>query len=1088
MVILHAGWVPSSDDLKHICDPLDAAQFCLFLWGEWGDRDETKTGEVSSAPTGTEVPLHPYLLSIDAIQTALSVRGLNEKLFSTYYVSLPTANGRPVSEPMALLSAQHPVDTDELWKLQWESAAASESKSGLTVQVETPRERWWQVKGLLTQGCKALDLLSWIGRLPSIRSGDVLLGSDLVFWMEAGQLALKILRKSKFIPNAAVAAGTSHQLRTFWSVLYGDPDIEDQTKILAKRMPPSCLQYAYPTAPDGQLGNGPRFTGPEELLRCFLDGIVQQSVLAWLREAAEENPHVFRVGQKLAQSKIADHWLRCLSGQQTDRSDEYYESRWFANTIYHWRRSLLDDEPWELCLVAEPTEISPDTAPSVAAVKWWRLRLYLDGVNRDSALIPADWIFCSKLKLKETERRLLPSDPVGKLRAAIARAVAVLPALSSLLEQDEPTELVVSSEQFYRLLQTPEEEMQAAGLHVTLPKGLAQVRQAKVRGTAQPAGSSMLGLDTLLSFDWTVAIEDVEIDRDEFERLVKLRLPVIRIYDRYVMLSSSLTRKLLKLWRTEKDGHLTVGEMLRLQAENGEDEELSFDLQSKGWLSQLLAEPERDRKFQLLPQPKGFQGSMRPYQLRGYSWLKLLSDSGIGACLADDMGLGKTIQVIALLLAKSSESTEQMPSLVVCPTSVIGNWRRELQRFAPTLRVAVYHGPNRAEGSDWKERIVQSDVVLTTYGIVARDRDELAAIQWQGVVLDEAQNIKNPRTQQSRAVRALPAAYKVALTGTPIENSLVELWSLMQFLNPGFLGSLAEFRRTYSNPIERKQDRAAQEKLRRLIRPFVLRRVKTDPAIAAELPQKLEMKVYCSLTLEQAQLYQGVVDQLEAKLAAEDLSLMERRGLILATLARLKQIVDHPSLFLNDRRLSGRRSGKLERLQEMLTEIIAEGEKSLIFTQFAQMGRYLQKHLQTWLGKEILFLHGAVPQKQRMQLVDRFQTSSVDECPVFVLSLKAGGTGLNLTAATHVFHYDRWWNPAVENQATDRAFRIGQTRVVQVHKFICGGTVEDRIDQLIDSKRELADNIVGAGEAWLTELSNAELRELIRLQTADILD
>ena len=371
-------------------------------------------------------------------------------------------------------------------------------------------------------------------------------------------------------------------------------------------------------------------------------------------------------------------------------------------------------------------------------------------------------------------------------------------------------------------------------------------------------------------------------------------------------------------------------------------------------------------------------------------------------------------------------------------------------------------------------------MVISTYGLARRDVDDLVQVPWSDVILDEAQNIKNPQAKQTQAIRKLPAANRIALTGTPVENRLSELWSIMQFLNPGFLGSQAGFRQSFALPIERYQDKAATERLKGLVGPFILRRLKTDPTIIQDLPDKLEMKVYCNLTAEQATLYEAVVkESLERITSAEEG--IERRGVVLGSLTRLKQVCNHPAQFLGDGSALPGRSGKLDRLGEMLEEALSVGDRALVFTQFAEMGHMLQGYLQSLFGVEVLFLHGGTPQKQRDRMVARFQQERGGP-PIFILSLKAGGTGLNLTAANHVFHFDRWWNPAVENQATDRAFRIGQTRDVQVHKFLCAGTLEERIDEMIESKKALAESVVGAGEGWLTELSTDELRDIMSLR------
>jgi len=492
----------------------------------------------------------------------------------------------------------------------------------------------------------------------------------------------------------------------------------------------------------------------------------------------------------------------------------------------------------------------------------------------------------------------------------------------------------------------------------------------------------------------------------------------------------------------------------------------------------LLGRLGGDEPLTELPSPNGLIGQLRPYQVRGFSWLTFLRQWGLGACLADDMGLGKTIQAIALILHDLEERRADGPVLVICPTSVVGNWTREIARFAPSLRVLVHHGSDRASGEEFAAQAAQTDVVISSYVLARRDEETLRQVAWTGVVLDEAQKIKNPAAKQTQAIRRLKAGYRVALTGTPVENRLSELWSIMQFLNPGYLGSQKSFNTHFARPIERYQDPEAMTRLRKLVRSFILRRVKTDPTIIQDLPEKLENKVYCTLTPEQATLYQAVVA--DAMRQVEEAEGIQRRGLVLSMLLRLKQICNHPAQFLGDGSPLPDRSGKLARLGEMLEEVLSVGERALVFTQFAEMGTFLQAHLQELFGGEVLFLYGGTPTKQRDRMIARFQEERHGPA-VFVLSLKAGGLGLNLTRANHVFHFDRWWNPAVENQATDRAFRIGQTRDVWVHKFVCVGTLEERIDELIESKKALAESVVGTGEAWLTELSIDQLRQLVTL-------
>jgi SNF2 family DNA or RNA helicase len=521
---------------------------------------------------------------------------------------------------------------------------------------------------------------------------------------------------------------------------------------------------------------------------------------------------------------------------------------------------------------------------------------------------------------------------------------------------------------------------------------------------------------------------------------------------------------------------MTAAEAL-LDGLGGIDDELPVvGVDADGWLGDLLS-GQADRRLAPVPTPASFRGELRPYQERGLAWLSFLGDLGLGAILADDMGLGKTAQTLALL----AKETISRPTLVVCPMSLVGNWQREAERFTPELNLHVHHGADRLSGEELAAALSAADLVITTYGLAARDQEALGEVKWARVVCDEAQNIKNAATRQARAVRTLPAQSRIALTGTPVENRLSDLWSIMEFVRPGLLGSAERFRTRFAVPIERNGDEEAADRLKRITGPFVLRRLKTDKTIISDLPDKLEMKVWCNLTPEQASLYQATVSDMMARIEAAEAAGegMERRGLVLATMAKLKQVCNHPAHLLGDgSRLDGR-SGKLARLEEICDEVITDGDKALCFTQYAEFGRMLQPYLASRLGCPVLYLHGGTSKRQRDAMVAEFQESA--EPALFVLSLKAGGTGLNLTAASHVIHIDRWWNPAVEDQATDRVFRIGQRKDVQVRKFVCVGTLEERIDAMIEEKKALAERIVGTGEGWLTELSTADLRQVVSL-------
>jgi SNF2 family DNA or RNA helicase len=630
-----------------------------------------------------------------------------------------------------------------------------------------------------------------------------------------------------------------------------------------------------------------------------------------------------------------------------------------------------------------------------------------------------------------------------------------------------------------------------------------------------------LSLNTIIEFDWEVALGDHVLSREELDELADLKAPLVHLRGEWVEVDLDAIREMADRLDQQETDRFTARDVMHmaLGAEEGPAGLPVKEISANGRLGELLDWLGSGSAVQPLSELDGFEGTLRPYQKRGYAWLAFLKRWGLGACLADDMGLGKTVQALALLQRTyngspngspengppkngrsengrsengfvetgssehSDPDTSRQPSLVVCPTSVVSNWKKEANRFTPNLLVLVHHGGDRAvDEQAFREQVSGCALVITNYALLRRDVDLFRALSWNTVVLDEAQYVKNPSAQRTRAARSLTAQHRIAMTGTPVENNVGELWSIMDILNPGLLGSQSSFKKRFFRPIQNERDEETMRHLKRITGPFILRREKTDPTVIDDLPEKHEMTVYTSLTEEQASLYQAVVQETTAALEGEKSELdMERRGLVLSTLTQLKQICNHPAQYLHDDSAIADRSGKLSRLVEMLEEVLASSERALIFTQYTEMGTMLKRHLQETFGREALFLHGGVDQDRRNRMVERFQEAG-DAPPFFLLSLKAGGTGLNLTRANHVFHYDRWWNPAVENQATDRAFRIGQTRRVQVYKFVCAGTLEERIDEMIERKKHLAEQVVDAGEGWITELSTDALKDLFRLR------
>ena len=643
------------------------------------------------------------------------------------------------------------------------------------------------------------------------------------------------------------------------------------------------------------------------------------------------------------------------------------------------------------------------------------------------------------------------------------------------------------------------DDLEAAGIPLLAPGQLAP-RTASVRGAATPATESdgRLGRQALVS--WSVDVAGEAVDEAVLERAAATGASLIHAGGRWIRVDRAAARRALTNLRDHRAKHAKVdaATLLRLAAELADAELDALDRldaddgsvarrpglhavddvdddagsSSGGWLADLLAGLPDDRLAEG-EVPAGFAGTLRPYQLRGLGWLQFLARLGFGGCLADDMGLGKTPTTLAHLAGRPG------PHLVLCPLSVVRNWQAEAARFAPLARVIVHHGTVRDRGDALAHRIASADIVITTYGLAVRDLADLGPTRWTTVVLDEAQAVKNAHTHAARMVRKLHAEQKVALTGTPVENRLGELWAILDVVNPGLLGTERVFHGRWTVPIERHADEKAAAHLRRLTGPFVLRRTKADRSLVPDLPDKVEQIAWASLTREQAAMYQAVVDHLLQE--AEAAEGMKRRGLVLAALTRLKQICNHPAQAAGDGSKLAGRSGKLARFDELVADLVDAEERALVFTQYREMGLLLQRHISDHFGLAVPFLHGGVPKSRRDRMVDDFQAGV--GAPVLLVSLKAGGTGLNLTSASRVIHYDRWWNPAVEDQATDRAWRIGQHRAVFVHKLVCQGTVEERISELIDDKRRLAGMVIGAGagEGWVSELSTSELRDLVTL-------
>ncbi|MFF5217544.1 SNF2-related protein [Micromonospora sp. NPDC000442] len=783
-------------------------------------------------------------------------------------------------------------------------------------------------------------------------------------------------------------------------------------------------------------------------------------------------------------------WLGGLTGPQRGFTAEAAALRTLRAELDQWQRDaaggpvrasfrLVEPSADEL---TEPVTVVPAAPDAVVATTGrWRVEFGLRANDEPGLHVDAGQVW------RGDGATVVGDHPQEILLAELGRASRLWPELDVALRTARPEVLELDTEGAHRFLREGAPTLHAAGFTVLLPswwRRPASRLGARLRARSRSAPGAVtgpadrVGLDALVDYRWELALGDEPLTEDELTRLAALKTPLVRLRGRWVELDPKRLAAGLRLLRST--GELTVADLLRLGLSDAEQPDALpvLEVSADGALGDLLAGAV-DRRLAPLDEPPSFHGTLRAYQRRGLAWLAFLQSLGLGGVLADDMGLGKTVQLLALLAVDPPQAG---PTLLICPMSLVGNWQREAARFTPDKRVHVHHGAQRARGAEFTATVHAADLVLTTYSVAARDAAELAGVDWHRVVVDEAQAIKNAATRQAEAVRSLPARHRIAVTGTPVENRLADLWSIMQFANPGLLGPAATFRKRFAEPIERQGDTEAAERLRRITGPFVLRRLKTDSSIISDLPEKLEMEVFCNLTAEQAALYRVVVDDMLARIESSDG--IERRGLVLATMTRLKQVCNHPAQLLRDGSPLDGRSGKLARLEEILDEALAAGEKALLFTQFAEFGGMLRGHLSARFGREVLFLHGGVGKADRDAMVTRFQSAGGPA--LFVLSLKAGGTGLTLTAANHVVHVDRWWNPAVEDQATDRAFRIGQRRRVQVRKFVCAGTVEEKVAALIADKRGLAASVVGTGEQWVTELSTAQLRELFALEAGAV--
>jgi SNF2 family DNA or RNA helicase len=1017
MLVLHGFWSPSNG---------------LSVWAEDSDRAVKSPSQAlqSARP-------HPFAVPADILA------GICTGKPATATLLLPSLRMAPLDSPELLRITPRPVPRHGPVLLPWTVPVVLLDAAAAFAMFDEPVE-----------GVRHGASIDYLAGLAAFARGLV----------ERGRLLPALDRDG----HGAVA---------YWRPVVAGPDVVAVSSLVAA-MPPVCR--AEPGEPDGH-----------ELVLSALGVWADAAARALLPAGIDLVPP--RRGRRPSRLPAPEAWLSALTAPDGRFEADPDDLAALDVALRAWAefgagragpaRAMFRLTEVEPAAGQAGVDADPDPDPGAgetSADPTWRVEFLLQSTEDPSLLVPAGQVWSDDGGLRRWLER-----PQELLLGELGRASRIYPELATGLRGARPAGLDLDADGAYHFLSTAAALLDEAGFGVQLPSwwdrrrglGLSLSAYTPVEGVVAKAGK--LGRDQLVDFRWELAVGDDTLTEEEIAALAGAKASLVRLRGQWVAVDPEQLRRGLEFLRRGTRGRKSVAEILALAASHPNDVDTPLRLASvraDGWLGDLLGGAAAQSLRPVEPSP-AFTATLRPFQQRGLSWLAFLASLGLGCCLADDMGLGKTVQLLALETLQRHGEPGNAPTLLVCPVSLVGNWQREAARFAPGLRVYAHHGVTRLTGEPLAGRLAATDLVVTTYATATRDIDVLAGYRWHRVVLDEAQAVKNSLSQAAKAVRRLEAGHRVALTGTPMENRLAELWSIMDFLNPGVLGSAELFRTRYAIPVERYGLTAPAERLRAVTRPYLLRRLKTDPAIIDDLPDKIEIKQHCRLTTEQASLYQSVVNDMMDKIENSDG--IARRGNVLAAMAKLKQVCNHPAQLLHDRSPVGRRSGKVIRLEEILEEILAEGHRALCFTQYTEFAEMLMPHLAARFGQDVLYLHGGTPKKRRDEMVARFQAG--DGPPIFLLSLKAGGTGLNLTAASHVLHLDRWWNPAVENQATDRAFRIGQKRNVQVHKFICTGTLEERIDEMIEEKKTLADLVVTDGEGWLTELSTRDLRKVFAL-------
>ncbi|BAY29414.1 putative helicase [Nostoc carneum NIES-2107] len=1058
MKVIHGTWIPNAAS-----DFIQPGSFYLWI--------ETPIVKKSRA---NQQNIHPgHLAKAELIAFLTQALGLKEspnqliQRISPKYFALPTVDNQPLPSP-------------ELIKY---------------LEVEIPEEyedfQYWQVDCYETvisvkteKVNNIIKLLKDIHFLALHNADEVQLGSDLLFWYHYTQAFKQVILKDQYIPSlkyreleaaktkkkSKSSTAQAFEIYATWEII--SVAYEENIKKYIDYMPLICVAGAATS------GDSIEFFDQETLLRHFSESILTNIVTHTASTAAFDK----QIADSLVEYSFYPHRHNPL---KTNQAFAEYQ-QWLA-----WKTKITRtqaDAAFHLCFQLH--------SPQAEAIDNWQMQFLVASKQDPSLKLDLSDYWTMNKTAKTAIHKQYGKDFETHLLLNLGYAARMYPKLWQGLETDQPREMQLTLEEAFAFLQESAWVLEDAGFKVIVPAWYTPAgrRRAKIRLKAsgkklaptKGETTSYFGLNSLVQYEYELAIGEQVVTPQEWEQLINAKAPLVHFRGQWMELDRDKMQQLLEFWQSHGDEQpeMNLLEFLQRSAEAGEEWEIEHD----EVLAEMMAKLQDKSQLEPISEQLNLQGNLREYQKRGVSWLQYLERLGLNGCLADDMGLGKSVQVIARLVQeKEGQRSDLPPTLLIAPTSVVGNWQKEIAKFAPHLTSMVHHGSDRTQDSaDFKAACLQHDVVITSFTLARKDEKLFNSVEWQRLVLDEAQNIKNPKAAQTKAILKLSAKHRLALTGTPVENRLLDLWSIFNFLNPGYLGKEAQFRKSFEVPIQKDNDRVKSVTLKKLVEPLILRRVKTDQSIINDLPDKVEQILYTNLTKEQASLYEVVVKDVEEQLQkAEGI---QRKGLILSTLMKLKQICNHPAQFLQDNsEFAPERSHKLSRLSEMVEEAISEGESLLIFSQFTEACENIEKHLKHNLHCNTYYLHGGTNRKRREQMISEFQEPDT-EPSVFILSLKAGGVGITLTKANHVFHFDRWWNPAVENQATDRAFRIGQKKNVFVHKFVAIGTLEEKINQMIEDKKKLSAAVVGSDESWLTELDNEAFKQLIALNKSAILE